>query len=390
VLKTTLRAAAAALGIASAHAAPPTGVPHPTDTMVFSYAGNLGNCGGCQWISAEGPITERTPQDFETFLKTSRFLASTLLLNSNGGNLAAGLRLGEAIRAHKLSTQVGRSVAPAPPHADDPNWIKGIAPGHCWSSCAYAFLGGVNRFARSGELGFHQFRAAPEPVAQADTDPMKSAQETMGMLVFYLREMAVEPALLSLATTADPTSLYQPDAEAMFKLNVVNMSDKQLFGGWSIEPYRSGAVVTGKLSAEAEQTAGLDAVSTEIIPEQQMSFFCRAQAPGKVFLLGSWRYGDASDALIRSIIFGSTVLIGGQPVRQVRGDGSIADLHVGSGRMSLTYALDTSEFTAALTRGKLEIKIDVPHALSESYEFRFAPPMTGLAAATRIAFKSCL
>src|SRR5262249_5254085 len=217
---------------------------------------------------------------------------------SNGGNLGAGLRLGEAIRAHKLRTQVGRSV-PMHLHADDPMWLQNTAPGHCWSSCAYAFLGGVNRFARSGELGFHQFRAASDTTAKAvDTNPLQTAQETMGMLVLYLREMAIDPALLSLATMADPASLYRPDAEAMFKLNVIHMSDKRLFGGWSIEPYRSGAVVTGKLSAVAEQGDGI--VAAETIPEQQVSFFCRAQAPGKVFLLGSWPLGGISDQQVRS------------------------------------------------------------------------------------------
>jgi hypothetical protein len=32
-----------------------SGVPHPTDTMVFTLASTGGNCNGCEWIAAEGP-----------------------------------------------------------------------------------------------------------------------------------------------------------------------------------------------------------------------------------------------------------------------------------------------------------------------------------------------
>src|ERR1700736_6446981 len=75
----------------------PMGVPQPSDTMTFTLAGNGGNCNGCEWIAAEGPITQRTPPDFEAFLKlfgTDVDGRETVRLSSNGGNLVAGLELG--------------------------------------------------------------------------------------------------------------------------------------------------------------------------------------------------------------------------------------------------------------------------------------------------------
>jgi hypothetical protein len=372
-----------------AQADPPMGVPHPTDTMVFALAANGGNCGSCEWIAAEGPFTERTPEDLETFLKT--FNASgwfspdgvlTVRLNSNGGNLMAGLRLGEAIRAHKLNTEVARTV-------DNSFGKQETAQGGCYSACAYAFLGGVNRIARPGSLGFHQFvnhHASVDETLKANDG--QSAQKMMGWLVIYLQKMSVDPTLLSLAASAEPTDLLRPDAETLLKLNVTNVRDAPLFSGWSIEPYRAGAVITGKLSEGAADSA------------QQLTFFCKAKAPGKVFMLASWQNPWASPgaaitekANVSATInaWDSTLTIGGKPVRQSQGQDSVTDVRIDNAdRWFLTYTLDAGEFAAALKNGKLEVKIGTPHVVSDSMGFTFAPPIPGLAAAARIAFKSCL
>jgi hypothetical protein len=120
----------------------PSGVPHPADSMVFTLAGQGGNCDTCEWIAAEGPITQRTPQDFEAFLRLFGSAVGvvdgreTLRLDSNGGNLVAGLELGEAIRAHRLSTEVGRTVAG--PSVGNLTF-EATAPGSCASACAMRF-----------------------------------------------------------------------------------------------------------------------------------------------------------------------------------------------------------------------------------------------------------
>jgi hypothetical protein len=101
------------------------------------------------------------------------------------------LELGEAVRAHKLEISVNK---------------------HCCSACAYAFLGGVKRLAEAGELGFHQFHASgsvTEAIKESDLDKtMSSAQQLMGLLVIYLKEMSIDPALLFLASSADPGDLF--------------------------------------------------------------------------------------------------------------------------------------------------------------------------------------
>jgi hypothetical protein len=364
----------------------PFGVPHPTNTMVFTLAGNGGNCDGCEWIAAEGPITQNTPQDFEAFLKSSAGDLDgleTVRLNSDGGNLIAGLELGEAIRAHKMDTAVGRTV----PEPIDPR-VEATEIGSCYSACAYAFLGGVKRLARAGELGFHQFytrATVAETVGQGDLDKtMSSAQQIMALLVLYLKEMSIDPAFLFLASSTEPSGLFKADTDTMLKMGITNVREIPLFSGWTIEPYRAGAVVTGKLSGGFTE-------------DQQITFFCRGSMPGKVLMLASWQYASASPSRaaddnksIRNAILGTSVAVGGKVVRRAIGYESIIDAHVdNTDKWFLTYVLNSDEFAGGLNSGNLHIEVEGPHSLG-SYGFRFSPPMANLVKASRIAFKSCL
>jgi hypothetical protein len=128
----------------------PSGVQ---DTMVFIFTGSGGDVCGAEWIEAEGPITERTPQDFETFLKLvgggNSVVCDRVFLDSKGGDLVAGLVLGEAIRNHKLSTGVGNQDS-------------------CHSACAYSFLGGAKRTATGVSSGFTSSMHPPRSYKQSN------------------------------------------------------------------------------------------------------------------------------------------------------------------------------------------------------------------------------
>jgi hypothetical protein len=339
--------------------------------MVFRDAHAPGGCQQCVWIDAEGPITQSTPQDFEAFLSEMEFGTKShtqqeIVLNSQGGDLIAGLLLGEAIRAHKRETRANG----------------------CYSACAYSFLGGVKRSADAGQLGFHQFyrrATVSEAIMQGDLDKaMSSTQEIMGLLIFYLKEMSIDPELLFLSSSTNADTLFKPDEETMFRLRIVNQREAPLFSGWAIEPYRTGAVVTGKLS-------------DGLLEDQQITFFCRNSLPGKVMMLASWQPTWASpnpaaedNKSFRTMIFGSSVTVAGKVIRRANNDESIVDAHVdATDKWFLTYVLTGDEFAAGLNSGKLDIVIDGPNSLGHG-GFRFSPPMAGLARASRIAFKSCL
>src|SRR5437764_859009 len=50
------------------------------------------------WISAVGPITERTPRDFEAFAGKSAVRGATMVLDSEGGSVVDTIELGRALR----------------------------------------------------------------------------------------------------------------------------------------------------------------------------------------------------------------------------------------------------------------------------------------------------
>jgi hypothetical protein len=75
-------------------------------TLAHTDMGASGHC--CMWIAAEGEITMQTPDDFKAFLKTnSGYWGPTVRLNSPGGSLLAGIKLGEMFREGGFSTEVG-------------------------------------------------------------------------------------------------------------------------------------------------------------------------------------------------------------------------------------------------------------------------------------------
>lgn len=370
----------------------PSGVPHPVDTMMFTLAWRGGNCSGCVWIAAEGPITESTPQAFEAFLNSiggDLDGRPIVRLNSDGGHLIAVLQLGAAIRSHKLATEVGRTAA----FAGDPR-VQTKEVGGCYSACAYAFLGGVKRKANTGELGFHQFYAKTsvrEAIKEGDLDAtLASAQRLMGLLVIYLKEMSINSTLLFAASSTDPDALFQPDAQSMFKMGITNVLVNRAFGGWTIEPYRTGAVVTGKLFSSFGEEGGFNG-------DQQITLFCRSNIPGKVLMLASWQYLSAAaskasgdNKSIRTNISGSSLAVGGKVIRQSAGYDNILDAHVDNNdRWFLTYVLTSDEFATGLKSGSIDIRVDGPHALGD-FGFAFSPPTDGLGRAAQIAFRSCL
>lgn len=71
--------------------------------MIFRQGFNGGNCNGCEWIIAEGTIQPDTPQVFARFIAQKK-RNGAVRFNSPGGNLLAGLKLGEMIRSAGLFT----------------------------------------------------------------------------------------------------------------------------------------------------------------------------------------------------------------------------------------------------------------------------------------------
>lgn len=352
-----------------------------SNTMQFSLDGNGGNCNGCEWIEADGPITGSTPDDFEKFLKKWGDLdgtSTTVMLNSRGGNLIAGLKFGESIRRHKLPTSVGTTI-PEPGTA-----FQKMDKGVCYSACSYAFLGGLVRWANQGDLGFHQF-ALPTSLKQAvdATDLSKEEsvdQQLMGFLVIYLKEMEIDPQVLMLAASANPDALYIPTNEEMTKLGITN--DGASFSGWSVEPYHAGALVTGT-------------VKRSWVEDQTVTFFCKAANRSTVYLVGSYVYSApmAKTAAqttqdLRNSIEGTTLSAGSNILRHQDGIGGLTNAYVSNdGRYHFIYPVTEQELLEGVRAGSLILSIVTPEYENNPI---FTIPTNELGPYLIIALKACV
>src|SRR5579863_9666524 len=99
-------------------------------------------------IFADGEIVPGTFEKFESFVKAHPSLIpdAAVILNSPGGSVTEGIKLGDAIRDLHFRTNVGTV-------GDEP---MSIASGTCLSACIYPYLGGEYRYLREGSsIGVH-------------------------------------------------------------------------------------------------------------------------------------------------------------------------------------------------------------------------------------------
>jgi hypothetical protein len=128
-----------------------------------------------QWIFADGEISPGTFDKFQLFLKAhpSLIAGATVILNSPGGSVAEGIKLGGAIRDLHFRTDVG-AVG---------NGAMSIAPGLCLSACIYPYLGGEYRYLHQGSaIGVHRFSFSNTAISASE------ATETSQLLAGYIVE----------------------------------------------------------------------------------------------------------------------------------------------------------------------------------------------------------
>ena len=115
--------------------------------MTFVLSGTGGNCNGCEWVAAQGEITEDTPAVFSAYIRDFGN-PHLIVLNSDGGNLLAGIELGRMIRAAGANTAIGETRS----LSGDLSHLEETIPGVCASACAFAFIGGVERWVGPKDL----------------------------------------------------------------------------------------------------------------------------------------------------------------------------------------------------------------------------------------------
>ena len=217
-----------------------------SEPMSFRSAGNGGNCNGCAWVAAQGEITPDTPANFQEYI-TKFGKPYIVRLHSPGGNLLAGIRLGELIREQGAETIVGKTVQMT--EAGLENYEMG-EPGICASACTFAFMGGVERSVGPGsQLGVHQFYSP----GVADLSA-QDAQELAGVTLLHTINMGIDPRVIIAASETAPDQMFWFDQAALIEFSLDTYVDWT--EPWKIEPYSDGLVLTtihhvGKLRSVA-------------------------------------------------------------------------------------------------------------------------------------------
>lgn len=224
-----------------------------SNAMTFQKSGNGGNCFvGCEYIIASGEITEQSGAEFNAYLDSiSPRVPQLVIIDSLGGNLFGGLELGRAFRAHSLAVYVGKVIDMGSGEVTD--------AGVCYSACAYAILGGVQRGVYDfqthvgnplSQIGFHQFFYS---IPEMDDDitrlgqELKMSQEQIvsGFLASYLAEMGVDARVLLLASSKSGNDIYVPTQIEMQELGITKDITSP-FSNFDLEIYNNNILLFSK------------------------------------------------------------------------------------------------------------------------------------------------
>lgn len=169
----------------------------------------------------------------------------TIVFDSPGGSLVAGVQMGEYIRAKGLDTAM--ETAYTQEEAEAPETVLSADP-ICFSACAYAFMGGVSRsIAEGSRIGVHQFRGNQTGNVEA------TAQATVAWLSQYMKRMGVDRDILDVAGLTESGGMLEVSLAEAQAYNLDNM--RPPLAAWELKATDGGDLILGV----RQQKAGADA-----------------------------------------------------------------------------------------------------------------------------------
>ncbi|MCG6203046.1 hypothetical protein LPW26_00220 [Rhodopseudomonas sp. HC1] len=190
--------------------------------------------GGLSWdIYATGEVDLEDGQTLRRLLAEERIPdGSDLFIDSPGGSLVGGMDLGRVIRAHGLTTHVGKKGP------RECNFQKTLH-GQCLSAAALAFLGGEFRFVSGrSRYGVHRFT-----FNDASPRAAEKAQVLSASVIEYIRSMDVDIELFSLASDCPSDDIFEVPPATQKRLGIVNNGIKN--ARWTIESYEGMLYLKG-------------------------------------------------------------------------------------------------------------------------------------------------
>lgn len=129
--------------------------------MSFQRTTEARDCQARVCVLASGPIEAGSEDEFGRFLRRERIApGAVVILDSDGGDVLAALRMGARIRQEGLDTEVQAKGA-------------AVAEGHCASACVYIFMGGLSRsVAPEARIGVHQMYGRHVDLSSTDSQAL--------------------------------------------------------------------------------------------------------------------------------------------------------------------------------------------------------------------------
>jgi hypothetical protein len=180
-----------------------------------------------EWISARGAIIPNTPRIFVEFMQAREVRGATIVLESEGGSLAASMALGRLFRRFAMTTTVGHTAKLA-----DGSDRATLSPSAlCISACTYALLGGQRRHVPAeARVMVHQvwpFLKREDAVGATYTaQDLVVLQRELGILAKYIVDMGADIELFEIAERIPPWENPRPlSADDLRRLRVSTVDD---------------------------------------------------------------------------------------------------------------------------------------------------------------------
>jgi len=184
----------------------------------------------CQWIAVQGAIDKTTLETFEALIATLGSAKPPVFFNSVGGDVSAAVRMGERIRELGLDTAIAATrvdprdvgiLGESPKDAPRGNVVVS-GRGFCASACAFAFAGGVRRYAPlETSLGLHQMLQPEQDVSQKVAVFKREKVSVGGKVVFQPpRLVGAEIIQRHLPKGAPPEAVYAAVEAHLTKMGV--------------------------------------------------------------------------------------------------------------------------------------------------------------------------
>ena len=188
----------------------------PAQAAEFS----MSRMGDLDVIHLKGPMVA---SDVEEFKRVTRGLDGAIVtLESGGGSLLAGIKIGRIIRERGYATKIDRGTI-------------------CSSACAFAFLGGRSaHLYRESRLGFHAVY-----IKNGDRPEITSAGNAL--VGAYLKELGLSDEAIMYVTSAAPESMNWIDQDLSRRLGLgIDFVDRERHWRYAKGYFFVGPNINGK------------------------------------------------------------------------------------------------------------------------------------------------